>query len=147
MKGGPWFVGGHFLTIRAWKPTFRPSTASISSVAVWAKLPELPIEYYDKEVLREIREAIGPVLRVDSNTVMGARGRFVRICVQVDLEKPLINTMLIGDDVQLVTYEGISTMCFSCGRMGHKKTNYQYTVQAPMETPNQRAGEEGMEQL
>lgn len=93
LKGGPWFVGGHFLTIRAWKPSFRPSTASISSVAVWAGLPELPIEHYDKEVLREIREAIGPVLRVDSNAVMGARGRFVRICMQVDLEKPLINTV------------------------------------------------------
>ncbi|XP_075649868.1 uncharacterized protein LOC142620377 [Castanea sativa] len=117
LKGGLWLVGGHFLTIKAWNPGFRPSIASVSLVAMWAKLPELPIEYYDKEVLREIGEAIGLVLQVDSNTAMGARGRFARICVQVDLEKLLINTVLIGDDVQPVTYEGISTMCFLCGWM------------------------------
>ena len=28
LKGGPWFIGGHYLTIRAWEPNFKPSLAS-----------------------------------------------------------------------------------------------------------------------
>ena len=43
-------------------------------VAMWIRLPELLFEYYDPRVLREIGNAIGPVLRVDSNTVSEERG-------------------------------------------------------------------------
>lgn len=51
LSGGPWFVSGHYLSIRRWEPNFKPSTASVSSVAVWVRLPELPIEYYEPSVL------------------------------------------------------------------------------------------------
>lgn len=64
------------------KPRFRPSTTYVSSVAVWVRLPELPIEYYDNEVVTKIGSAIGPMLRIDSNTAIEARGRFVRICLR-----------------------------------------------------------------
>jgi hypothetical protein len=51
LKNGPWFISEHYLTIRPWQPNFKPSTANCSSVAVWARLPELPIEYYEESVL------------------------------------------------------------------------------------------------
>lgn len=75
------FIGEHFLSIKVWEPRFRPSTTCLSSVAMWVRLPKLPIEYYDNEILAEIGSTIGSVLRIDSNTVMEARGRFARICV------------------------------------------------------------------
>nr|POE76294.1 hypothetical protein CFP56_25662 [Quercus suber] len=65
--GGPWFVGEHFLTIRHWEPYFKASEAKLSSVAVWVRLPELPIEFYDREVLKKIGEAIGLVTKSDPN--------------------------------------------------------------------------------
>ena len=70
--------------------------AKFSSVAVWVRLPKLPIEFYDKIVLKEIGNAIGPMLRIDYYTASGTRGSFVRLCIQVDLDKPLINTVKIG---------------------------------------------------
>ena len=76
LKGGPWFVGEHFLAIRQWEPYFKASKASFNSVAVWVRLPELPIEFYDNSVLLEIGKAIGPVLRIDSYTASGARGSY-----------------------------------------------------------------------
>uniref|UniRef100_A0A7N2M3V1 DUF4283 domain-containing protein n=1 Tax=Quercus lobata TaxID=97700 RepID=A0A7N2M3V1_QUELO len=63
LKGGPWFFGEHFLAIKPWEPYIKASEATFSSVAVWVRLPELPIEFYDLEVLRKIGGAIGPVLR------------------------------------------------------------------------------------
>ena len=54
LKDGPWFVGGHYLSIRNWEPNFKPSTASVTSVVVWIRLPELPIEYYELLILREL---------------------------------------------------------------------------------------------
>ena len=68
LRGGPWFIGDHYLTIRPWEPNFKPSTANCSSVVVWARLLELPIEYYELCVLKSIGSALGPVLRIDTQT-------------------------------------------------------------------------------
>jgi hypothetical protein len=128
LRGGPWFIGNHYLSIRSWEPNFKPSVAVCSSVAVWARLPELPIEYYEANVLRHIGNAIGPVLRVDTQTASEARGRYARVCVQVDLDAPLTRAVRLGNLLQPVIYEGINTLCFSCGRLGHRKEYCPYLV-------------------
>ena len=138
LKGGPWFIGGHFLAIRPWEPYFKASEAKLTSVAVWIRFPELPIEFYDGSVLKEISSAIGPVLRIDAYTASGSRGSYARLCVQVDLEKPLINFIRIGKCRQSVLYEGISTLCFSCGRLGHTQDKCYYSIKQ-----NERNGEYG----
>ena len=96
LKGGPWFVGEHFLAIRQWEPYFKASEVSFNSVAVWVRLLELPIEFYGNSVLLEIGKAIGPVLRINSYTAYGSRGSYARLCLQIDLMKPLLNTIKVG---------------------------------------------------
>ncbi|XP_065632808.1 uncharacterized protein LOC112027336 [Quercus suber] len=126
LKGGPWFIGGHFLAIRPWEPYFKAAEAKLTSVAVWVKFPELPIEFYDRSILKEIGSAIGLVLRIDAYTTSGLRGNYARLYVQVDLEKPLINMLRIGKCKQSVLYEGISALCFNCGRLGHTQDKCCY---------------------
>nr|POF23202.1 hypothetical protein CFP56_48473 [Quercus suber] len=106
LRGGPRFIGEHFLAIKPWEPYFRASGDSLKSVAVCVRFLELPIEFYDMEVLKEIGSAIGPVLRIDSYTATGSRGSYARLCIQIDLDKPLINSIRIGRLVQQVKYEG-----------------------------------------
>ncbi|GMY19594.1 hypothetical protein FCV25MIE_14833 [Fagus crenata] len=120
VNGGPWFINQQFLTIRRWSPGFRPSEARISTTAVWARLPELPIELYDMSILRRIGNQLGHLLKVDARTMDNERGRFARLCVQIDLEQPLTSKVRIGDMIQKIQYEGISTICFECGRVGHR---------------------------
>ena len=47
-------LGNTFLAIRQWEPEFKVSSATLSSVAVWIRLPELPIEFYEINVLLKI---------------------------------------------------------------------------------------------
>ena len=112
LKGGPWFVGDHFLAIRPWVPYFKASEAKLSPVAVKIRFPELPIEFYDMSVLKEIGSVIGPVLRIDSYTATGTRGSYARMCVQVDFEKPFINVIRVGKCKQAVMYEGMRAFGF-----------------------------------
>ena len=128
LRKGPWFIGGNFLSIRPWEPDFRPAMANISSVAVWIRLNELPIEYYNAEALHQIGKSVGNVLRVDTHTATKTKGKFARLCVQIDVNKPLTTVILIGKFEQPVCYEGIQKLCFGCGRMGHRKEFCLYTI-------------------
>ena len=78
------------------------------------------MEYYHRDSLLHIGSGLGPVLRVDFNTAAGTRGRFARICVQIDLDKPLARTVRVGKTRLAVIYEGIGLLCFHCGRIGHR---------------------------
>lgn len=100
---GPWFIGGHFLSIRPWESFFKPATANVTSIAVWVRLHALPMELYETVVLKQIGDSIGKVLRIDSQTAMEARGKYARLCLQIDMNEPLINTVLIGRFEQPVT--------------------------------------------
>lgn len=130
LSRGPWFILDHFLTLRKWEPFFRPSTAKFSSIAIWIRFPKLPVEFYNSYVLPQLAAKIGTVLKVDSHTLLGDKGRYARVCVQIDLDKPLIKTIHIGDFKQSVLYESINKVCFTCGRIGHQKWNCPYTSAA-----------------
>ena len=108
---------------------------NLSSVAVWIRLPKLPIEFYEPNALLKIRRAIGPILHIDSHVASGVRGRFTRLCVQVNLDKPLIREVYLGKLVQNVQYEGINSLCFSYGKIGHKLESCPYTIKEPLKEP------------
>ncbi|KAK9995977.1 hypothetical protein SO802_020663 [Lithocarpus litseifolius] len=114
---------------------FKPSKALVSSVAVWVRLNELPIEYYDATVLWHIDQALETVLRVDMHTATEARGRYACLCVQVDKSKPLVTTVRLGHHNQPVAYEGLNRLCFACGRLGHRREACQFTIKSPSLVP------------
>lgn len=51
LHDGPWFVFNHFLPVRRWKPKFIASSAQLTYSAIWLRLPELPTEFYDMDIL------------------------------------------------------------------------------------------------
>ena len=142
---GPWFIGEHFLSIRPWVPNFRPCSTDVSSIAIWVRLNDLPIEYFQMEALKEIGSTIRKVLRIDTHTALEARGRYARICVQIDVEKPPINALLIENFKQPINYEGIHKLCFSCGRIGHRKEDCPHIIR-PVQPPT-REEEEGVDKV
>ena len=83
------------------------------------------------EVLKQIGNSIGKILRIDTHTAAEAKGRFTGLCVQVDIEKPLVTSILIGGIRQPVIYEGVSRLCFSCGRIGHWRDGCPHVIRSP----------------
>ncbi|OMO49887.1 Endonuclease/exonuclease/phosphatase [Corchorus capsularis] len=87
---GPWSFFGHYLTMRLWQPNFNPATATIESTAVWVRFPVLPMECYHSRILMALGNKVGKAIKADYNTRMASRGRFARVCVEVDFSKPLV---------------------------------------------------------
>lgn len=60
------------------------------------------------------------MLKVDRLTSIHSRGQYARICVEIDLEKPLKSFILIRGHKLFLEYEGLHLICFQYGKYGHK---------------------------
>lgn len=87
---GPWMVSDHILVVHQWQPNFFPEEAVIDKAVVGARIPNLPIEYYDKPFLDRIGNRIGRTVKIDTNIEEGRHEKFARLSVEVDLTKSLI---------------------------------------------------------
>ncbi|RYR02630.1 hypothetical protein Ahy_B06g081430 [Arachis hypogaea] len=72
---GPWMIVGHYLITQ------------IKKITAWVRIPNLPIELYNPRFLWPVGSAIGQMLKIDHTTSIHSRGRFARICVEIDLAK------------------------------------------------------------
>lgn len=56
----------------------------------------VPLEYYTKRWLKQAGSHIGRTVKVDMAMFLASRGKFARICVEVDLDKPLVAGYRMG---------------------------------------------------
>ncbi|KAL8171436.1 hypothetical protein V2J09_023240 [Rumex salicifolius] len=69
------------------------------------------------------QKIFGNHILVDMATLKFERGKFARICIEVNLSKPLKGSLTINDTRYFVTYEGLNTICSHCGIYGHLAAN------------------------
>lgn len=119
LSGGPWRAFGSCLMVQAWSPEFDPLRDEILTTPVWVRLSHIPVNLYHKAILMGIAKGLGRPIKVDLTTLNFERARFARICVEVNLNKPLKGTVMINGERYGVSYEGISTICSICGMYGH----------------------------
>ncbi|XP_061344093.1 uncharacterized protein LOC133290057 [Gastrolobium bilobum] len=117
---GPWVILDHYLTIRSWEPDFNPFQAVIARITAWVRLPGFPIEYANTELIKGIGNWLGKFIKVDAATTSLARGRFARICVELDLTKPLSAEYKLEGRLKQVKYERLPLVCYSCGQYGYR---------------------------
>lgn len=120
LTGGPWLILGHYLTLTKWRPNFQPSAMEVQTTLEWVRFPTLPLENFDDQSLLRIGNAVGKAIRVDSHSVDASKGRYARVCVELNLTAPLVPNVLVWGRKQPVEYEGLPRICFKCGRHGHK---------------------------
>lgn len=97
-----------------------PGHLKISSTLVWIRFPDLPLELYDEEILLKMGNSIGHVVKVGATTLAASRGRYVRICVELDLSKPLIPTVIVLGKQRHNENEGLRLIFFECGEYDHR---------------------------
>lgn len=121
LSKGPWIIFLQYLTVQPWSLFFNSAQNYPSSVMYWIRLPGLSSYFYKKFFLKEIGGLIRRVAKLDMNTDNKARGRFARMAVYVNLDKPLISHIYINGKAQRVEYEFLPTVCFHCGKYSHLK--------------------------
>ncbi|XP_028757252.1 uncharacterized protein LOC114716409 [Neltuma alba] len=119
---GPWMVSNRYLVVQRWRPNFDPWSADLQKkIAVWIRIPLLPLEFFNAESLKMIGSLIGRALKIDRVTYGSERGKYARICVEIDIKKRLKSAVNIFGRCRCVEYEGLHLICFCCGKYGHHK--------------------------
>ena len=87
------------------------------------RIPRLPWEFWDQETLTQLLKHVGKVVRVDHLTLLSQKGKFARVCLNIDISKPLPGTLTIPtrnrDLVIPLIYEGLHEVCALCGSNFH----------------------------
>ncbi|CAL9006204.1 unnamed protein product, partial [Prunus brigantina] len=94
-----------------------PSESSNFGVALLSKAEDLRVP----NGTYRISNLLGKLLKIDSLTTSQNRGKFARLCVELDLTKPLDAFVQINQNWYNIEYEGLPDICYLCGMYGHKR--------------------------
>ncbi|GLT29389.1 hypothetical protein SLA2020_042610 [Shorea laevis] len=131
LTGGPYKLFDHYLAVQPWEPRFHPTRAKAPKTAVWVKLHGVPIACFYEAICLYLGSKIGKPIKVDPATLLATRGKFARVCVEVDLNQPLPSSVdldLEGLPQSLISieFEGLHKICFHCGEFGHAEDHCRY---------------------
>ncbi|XP_045804092.1 uncharacterized protein LOC123897478 [Trifolium pratense] len=128
MSAGPWMLFDHYLAVARWTPDFASPHAKVEKTLVWIRFPGLNLLYYDESVLLGLALVVGTPIKVDTNTLKVERGRFARVCVEIDLTLPVVGKVNVNGHWYNVQYEGLHIICGGCGCYGHHTRNCEKTL-------------------
>ncbi|KAL8159388.1 hypothetical protein V2J09_000925 [Rumex salicifolius] len=78
----------------------------VQTTPAWIRFIDLPVIFYEENVLLQIASTVGKTIKVDQRTLHANRGRFVRIYIELDLAKPLKGAVIINSTRDQIGYGG-----------------------------------------
>jgi hypothetical protein len=126
-EGGPYFFNQVGLFIKPWHMGFNSAEEIPSQVPVWIRLPRLPLEFWREDILHSISLLLGKPVGSATQTQDRKVISFARICVEVDLNNPLPDSIEIcmgsSSWIQQLDYETLPFRCRICHEYGHLYRN------------------------
>jgi len=125
--------------LQRWEPYFDPFSATIQKIDQWVKITRLPLELWEEETLKQLLKDVGQFIIVDDITLNRSEGKFARVCVNIDITKPLRGSLFIpvpNQNTPLevpISYEGLYEVCAVCGSDAHNLEACPQTPKSPLE--------------
>lgn len=125
-RDGQRIKGNLFRDIQ-WTSSFEKRKES-PKVNRWIRLPNLPINFYTPKCMEGIGNAITKFVAVNERTIRKTNPGTARLCVELDLSKPLPQRIWLGTSLhkgfwQRIVIEGKLDFCTVCELHGHSVAN------------------------
>ncbi|WOL08252.1 hypothetical protein Cni_G17004 [Canna indica] len=125
--GGPFSLRGNMIWLIPWRPLFRPWFESFSSAPICVRLIGLPMELWNVDSVSLIAASLSKVLAIDHRSFSFQRGRYIRVCIEINLSLPLQQGLWIEEPekefFQPITYKNLPSVCYAYGRIGHQEVD------------------------
>lgn len=123
----PWSFQRQIFNLQRWRRDFDPFKESITTIIMRVRLPGLPVELWGESILRKLLKQIGKVIKIDVDSEEVSKGRFGRVCVEVNISKPLKMELKYGRGntirSALIDYENLTDIYYRCGQHDHNFEN------------------------
>ena len=125
LANDPWSFEDHLLVLRRWERGMTATSVRFSSMPMWVQVWGLPFDLLVEEVGRDIGSGLGEVLKVDFKAFSSDQARFIKVRVELPLDKPLrrggVVVSIEGDKVCIgFKYERLVGLCYQCGQIDHE---------------------------
>ncbi|KAG6741191.1 hypothetical protein POTOM_054423 [Populus tomentosa] len=97
-EGPRFYDGSKPFILKPWSRDMSLEIKELKSAPIWIKLPNLRLHLWSPEALSKIASLVGRPLFADTVTASRETLRFARVCVEVDFEKMLPDSVTIEDD-------------------------------------------------
>ena len=128
-RGGPWIHRGNALLVAPFKGNSRPSESVLEAVPVWVRFYNVPWDKQTSAYGWRIGKLLGKVLAVDVDDSGMSVREFLRIRIELPLNRRLQMQVSIGikggeeePKKYELRYERVPHYCFWCGFIGHDDT-------------------------
>ena len=130
LENGPWYMAGRPIIIRSWKPGMDMLNVQITSLPIWVKFFNIPLEYWTVTSLGYIASVVGIPMHLDTLTENHSRLSFARICIEVDVNCTFPKSALLdlGNgkySTIRIEYPWVPQNCTHCKIFGHSHAKCQ----------------------
>ena len=124
MEYGPWNLAGRPFILREWRPDMDMLNIQLTSIPIWVKFYNIPLEYWTNTCLGYIASVVGNPLHLDALTENRSKLSFARICIEVgvDCEFPKSVLLDMGNgkfSTIKIEYPWAPQCCSNCKLFGH----------------------------
>ena len=98
-RNGPWNFENNLLLLCRWRKGLSASNINFTHSPFWVQIWDLPLEHMSMEVGRDLGNCLGNFIEADCRTGHYDQAKFMRIRVDLQLDKPLRRRgKVAGDD-------------------------------------------------
>ncbi|XP_026420215.1 uncharacterized protein LOC113316211 [Papaver somniferum] len=123
----PWSITGYLVMLHHYNPTIPYQELDWTNQAFWIQLRHLLLEHLKVDTVRKIGALMGEVIVVDPEDVIPKAGDPVKVCVMLDVNKPLRRGVLVMTEagctrwIRFFYEKQPNKVCNDCFILNHKK--------------------------
>lgn len=141
IENGLWCFDNYLLALRRWEKGMMERDIIFPTISLLVQVWGLPFDLMIEAARMEISGGLGKVLQVDDKTFTSDWEHFLRVRVDILLDKPLRRGAPVvsfeGNRAWVAfEYERIVGLCFACGRLGHESKACPNTEHITTSTAN-----------
>ena len=145
MENGPWYIAGRPIILRVWQQGMEMLNIQLTSLPIWVKFYNIPLEYWTNTCLGYIASAVGKSLHMDSLTENRTSLSFARICIEVDLSSKFPKTarLNLGNSkctTIRIEYPWVPHNFSHCQVFGHKISHCPVSKAPPVSVSGMPSG-------
>lgn len=121
------------IIIAHWPPDKSLAEINLNKIILWIQAFGIPVCYTTLNTAKFIGNTVGTFIKADLNAATQKWKKSLRIQVEIDILKPLHNSVILSCNGRSririeIRYERLSDFCYKCGLLGHKISTCKMSI-------------------